>query len=349
VKLKKTSILEMEIREQPESLHRLFDSEAENVAQQVQAIKNRFHYVVIAARGSSDNAARYAQYLFGAYNRLQVSLAAPSLYSIYGTPPNLEGALVIGVSQSGQSPDIIEAVREGRRQGLPTLAITNDPGSPLAQAAEGLIQLQTGPEKAVAASKTYTSSLGALAMLSCMLGEDKDRFEELKRIPAVIAQTIQMLAPVLTRVERYRFMTHSVVIGRGFNYSTAFEIALKIKELTQVITEPYSSADFRHGPISLVSEGFPVILAAPTGKVSGDLHDLVGELEQLGSELLVISDEQNLLEKAHLPLPLPSEVPEWLSPLVAVIPGQLFAMELAQVRGLDPDNPIGLRKVTETL
>jgi glutamine---fructose-6-phosphate transaminase (isomerizing) len=345
----KTSILENEISEQPDSLQRLFEFEAENVAGLARSLRGKFHYVVIAARGSSDNAARYAQYLFGAYNRLQVSLATPSLYSIYGTPPSLEGALVIGISQSGQSPDIIEAVAEGRRQGMPTLAITNDPDSPLARASDGLIQLHTGPEKAVAATKTYTSSLGALAMLSCMLAEDEERFDELKRIPVIMAQTIPMLTPTLTRVERYRFMTHSVVIGRGFNYSTAFEVALKIKELTQVVTEPYSSADFRHGPIALVSSGFPVFLIAPSGKVSGDLHNLVAELEELNSELLVISDEQNLLEKAHLALPLPLEIPEWLSPLVAVIPGQLFGLALAQVRGLDPDHPIGLRKVTETL
>jgi glutamine---fructose-6-phosphate transaminase (isomerizing) len=271
------------------------------------------------------------------------------LFSIYRKPPNLAGALVIGISQSGQSPDIIEVLAEGKRQGRPTLAITNDPDSPLARIADGVIQLQTGPEKAVAASKTYTASLGTLAMFSCLLAEDRERTEELKQIPTFMAKTIQLLSPSLQRVERYRFMTHSVVIGRGFNYSTAFEIALKIKELTQVVTEPYSSADFRHGPIALIGSGFPVLITAPSGDVSDDLYNLVEELENLGSELLVISDEQNMLEKANLPLPLPSGIPEWLSPLVAVIPGQLFGLELAKVRGLNPDQPIGLRKITETL
>lgn len=346
--MKQTSILEQEIWEQPESLRRLLEVESGNVAGLAGSLRNKFHYVIIAARGSSDNAARYAQYLFGAHNRLQVALATPSLFSIYRRPPDMQGALVVGVSQSGQSPDIVEAVMEGRRQGRPTLAITNVPTSPLAQAAEGVILLQTGPERAIAASKTYTASLACLAMFSCLLAEDTERFEDLKRIPALMAQTLQILAPTLQRVERYRFMSHSSVIGRGFNYSTAFEIALKIKELTQVVTEPYSSADFRHGPIALVSSGFPVFVTAPSGEVSGDLHNLIVELQELGSELLVISDEQNLLEKAHLPLPLPSGIPEWLSPLVAVIPGQLFGLELAKIRGLNPDSPEGLRKVTET-
>lgn len=344
-----TSMLEQEILEQPDVIHRLLDAEGENVAGLARSLRGQFEYVTIAARGTSDNAARYAQYLFGAYNRLQVALATPSLFSIYRRPPKLEGALVIGVSQSGQSPDIVEVVAEGRVQGRPTIAITNDPASPLAKAAEHLIQLHAGAERAVAASKTYTASLAALALFSCLLAGDPERLEQLKRIPLSMGQTIQGLGPVLPRVERYRYMNYGVVIGRGFNYSTVFEIALKIKELTRIVTEPYSSADFRHGPIALVGAGFPVIVVAPSGEVSADLQSLIGELTALNSELLVISDQQPLLEQAHLALPLPSGLPEWLTPLVAVIPGQLFGMALAQARGLDPDRPVGLRKVTETL
>jgi glucosamine--fructose-6-phosphate aminotransferase (isomerizing) len=144
-------------------------------------------------------------------------------------------------------------------------------------------------------------------------------------------------------------MSHCAVIGRGYNYATAFEIALKIKELSRVIAEPYSSADFRHGPIAMVHGGFPMILVAPRGAVAGDLRALVTELTSLGAEQLVISDDGELLEGAHLGLPLPADVPEWLTPLVAVLPGQLFALSLAQVKGLDPDRPVGLSKVTETI
>jgi glucosamine--fructose-6-phosphate aminotransferase (isomerizing) len=143
-------------------------------------------------------------------------------------------------------------------------------------------------------------------------------------------------------------MTHCAVIGRGFNYSTAFEIALKIKELTRVVAEPYSSADFRHGPIAMVQDGFPVILVVPGDAVAGDMRTLVGELGRLKAELLIISDHADLLQEAHLALPLLSEVPDWLTPPVAVLPGQLFALALAEFRGLDPDKPVGLSKVTET-
>lgn len=342
-------ILQTEIHEQPQVIERLIDEEAVKIQGLAEGLRERFQYVLIAARGTSDNAARYAQYLFGAHNRLQVALATPSLFTLYHHPPRLKGALVVGISQSGQSPDIIEVVAEGRRQGQPTIALTNDPTSPLAEAAECLIELHAGPERAVAATKTYTASLAAMALLSAALAGDEERLSQLKTIPEMMRIILKEQSKWLGRVERYRYMDRSTVIGRGYNYSTAFEIALKIKELTRVITEPYSSADFRHGPIAMVWDGFPVILVAPSGSVFADIHQLVAELIDRRAELLVISDDQHLLEQAQLAMPLPPGVPEWLTPLVAVLPGQLFGMALAEAKGLNPDLPIGLTKVTETL
>jgi glutamine---fructose-6-phosphate transaminase (isomerizing) len=162
-------------------------------------------------------------------------------------------------------------------------------------------------------------------------------------------QTLTQLDVMMARVERYRYMGHCVVIGRGYNYATACEVALKIKELTRIVAEPYSSADFRHGPIAMVGNGFPVLIVAPTDTVSDDIRILVDELKQLGSELLLISEDESLLNQAHLAMPLPSGLPEWLTPLVAVLPGQLFSLALAQAKGLNPDQPKGLKKVTETL
>jgi glucosamine--fructose-6-phosphate aminotransferase (isomerizing) len=254
----------------------------------------------------------------------------------------------LGISQSGKSPDIVEVIAEGRRQGRPTIALTNAPDSSLAQVAEHHLYLHAGDEHAVAATKTYTTSLAALALLSSALSDDPSRISEIMCIPDLMQQTLEFMAPLLGRVERYRYMVHSIVIGRGYNYSTAFEIALKIKELTRVVTEPYSSADFRHGPIAMVREGFPVIVVAPSGAVHEDIRYLVEELVERGGELLVISDSQGILDYAKIAFPLPQEVPEWLSPLVAVIPGQLFGMALAQAKGLDPDQPSGITKVTET-
>lgn len=343
------SILEKEINEQPAVITRLLEQETENVRRLTADLRGRFSHVVIAARGTSDNAARYAKYLFGAHNQLQVALATPSLFTLYQQPPRMDGALVIGISQSGQSPDIVSVVAEGWRQGRPTVAITNDVASPLAQAAESVIPLHAGSELAVAATKTYTASLAAMALFSAQLAGDGALVAPLRALPESIAQTLADLAPILGRVERYRFMTHCAVIGRGFNFATVFEIALKVKELTRVVAEPYSSADFRHGPIAMVHDGFPVILVAPRGAVVDDIRTLIGDLKGLGAEQLIISDDAQLLKGAHLALPLPAGLPEWLTPLVAVLPGQLFGLTLAQVKGLDPDQPLGLSKVTETL
>ncbi len=348
-----TTILESEIESQPEIIARLLAAEGENVTRLTETFrkdgKYTFNYVLIAARGTSDNAARYAQYLFGIHNQLQVALATPSVFSMYRQPPDLSGALVIGISQSGQSPDIVSVLSEASRQGRPTLAITNFPDSPLAKAAQGHIHLNTGPEKAVAATKTYTSSLAALALFSASLSGDGGLMKDLLNLPDQMERTLQGVHPVMNRVERYRYMDHCIVIGRGYNYSTAFEIALKIKELTSTVTEQYSPADFRHGPIAMLHTGFPVILIAPRGPVFGDMQAMVAQLKQHGAELLVISEDASLLEQAELPLALPAGIPEWLSPMAAVLPGQLFGLALAQARHLNADQPEGLTKVTETL
>lgn len=343
------SILKSEILEQPVAVQELLDQESENVRKIAAAIAGKFNYVVIAARGTSDNAARYAQYLLGAHNHLQVALATPSLFSIYKTPPNLSNALVIGISQSGQSPDIVSVLTEGKKQNCPTIAITNLDESPLAQQADFIIPLHAHKELAVAATKTYTTSLTSLAMLSCALTKDRALWNELEKAPEFLQQTIYGTQSILQHAERYRYMGHCAVLGRGYNYATAFEVALKIKELTRIVAEPYSSADFRHGPIATVSQGFPLILIAPSGVISPDLIELYNYLLELKAELLVISDDQDLLNKANLPLQIPSGLPEWLTPLIAIIPGQLFALTLAIERGLNPDQPMGLKKVTETL
>ena len=344
-----SSILEQEINEQPEAIRQLLDSETELVQQLAASLRGQFNYVLIAARGTSDNAARYAQYTFGIYNQLQVALATPSLFTMYNRPPLLTGALVIGISQSGQSPDIGAVIAEGRRQGRPTIAITNDPASPLAEAAEYVIPVHAGSEQAVAATKTYTTSLAALALFSGALAGDQERINQLGRVPDFMQQALAGLAPVMERAERYRYMGHCAVIGRGYNFATAFEIALKIKELTRTVAEPYSSADFRHGPIAMVGNGFPVLVVAPTDTVANDVRALVADLKKLGSELLLISEDESLLSQAQLPLPLPGGIPEWLTPLIAVLPGQCFSLALAQAKGLNPDQPLGLKKVTETL
>jgi glucosamine--fructose-6-phosphate aminotransferase (isomerizing) len=307
-------------------------------------------WVLVAARGSSDNAARYAQYLFGVMNGLGVGLAVPSLISVYAAHPNLRRALVIGISQSGQSPDIVSVLAEARSQDGLTLALTNDPDSPLALAAELTMPILAGTESAVAATKTYTNELMALAMLSTSLSGHSERWQELEALPASVQLALdnsaasQAVAVARTFGHAGKFFT----VGRGFNYATAFEIALKIKETSYVIAEPYSPADLLHGPIAMIGQGFPGILVAPSGQTVDELSRLLELLNQRRAEVAVISDVPKILALTPYPLPLTPGVPEWLSPIVAVVPGQLFALELALSRGIDPDSPRGLSKVTRT-
>jgi glucosamine--fructose-6-phosphate aminotransferase (isomerizing) len=339
-----------EIREQPQVLAGLLERERRATQALAATIRQRdVSHVVIAARGTSDNVGRYAQYLLGAVNGMLVALATPSLFTIYDRPPRLGNALVLGISQSGKSPDIVSVLTEARRQGALTAAITNVADSDLARQGDFVIHLGAGEERAVAATKTYTAQLAAIALLSSQLSGDTRMLAALEEAPEAVAATLSAHADMARVVQRYRYMRECVVIGRGYNYATAFEVALKLKELTYTIVEPYSSADFLHGPLAMVEGGFPVIVVAPIGAPLNELRDFTRSLLERGAEILVISDDADTLALAHTPLLLPCRLPEWLSPLTAVLPGQLFAMHLSHARHHHPDRPRGLHKVTETL
>ncbi len=338
-----------EIHEQPDALRRLLDKEEATALALADLIHGRnIDHVVIAARGTSDNAGRYAQYVLGAINGLSVGLAAPSLFSIYHRPPRFGNALVLGISQSGKSPDIVSVLAEARRQGALTAALTNRPASPLADQADVVIDLQAGDEHAVAATKTYTAELAAIALISAALSGTAEQREALLAVPEAVAATLSMNEAVAAIAPRYRYMQRCVVVGRGYNYATAFETALKLKEMTYTIVEPYSSADFLHGPLAMIEQGFPVLVIAPSGVMAAEMADFVRTLQERQAEVIAISDADELLALARVPLVLPSPVPEWLSPITAIIPGQLLAMHLAHTRGNDIDSPRGIHKVTET-
>jgi glucosamine--fructose-6-phosphate aminotransferase (isomerizing) len=342
--------LHAEILEQPGRLASLIHHQQQTAREIAQAIRSHeVHYVFLAARGTSDNAGRYANYLWGAHNQLALALATPSLFTFYQRPPRLQHALVVGVSQSGQSPDIISVLEEGHRQNCLTLAITNAPDSPLAKAADFVLDIQAGPEKAVAATKTYTSQLMAIAMISAALSDSPERWNELYSVPKWAEQVLTLDREIARMSERFRYMSQCVVLGRGFNYATAFEWALKLKELTYIIAEPYSSADFQHGPIAMVERGFPILAVAPNGRVHETMKEMLTRLRrQLQAELILISDDTDTLTLAQSPIQLPPGIPEWLSPLVSIIPAQLFACHLTTVKGYDPEKPRSITKVTET-
>lgn len=343
------SKLYREIHEQPQALQRLLDAEQVTIDKLVAEIRRRdIDYVVIAARGTSDNAGRYAKYVLGAHNGLQVALATPSLFSIYKQPPRFRNALVLGISQSGKSPDIVSVLAEAQRQGALTAVITNNAASDLAHQGDFVIDLHAGREEAVAATKTYNNELAAVALLSAGLAGEEEMLRALKDIPVAVEATLAIAPSIAAVAPRYRYMERSVIIGRGYNYATAFEIALKMKELTYTIVEPYSSADFLHGPMALIEPGFPVLVVAPSGQMLPRLQDFIAQLREREAEVVVISDNDDALALARIPLELPRAVPEWLSPLTSIVPGQLFAMHLAHARDYDVDAPRGLRKVTET-
>lgn len=343
------SHLYREIHEQPQTLETLLACERPGLRALADAVKqNRVRHVVIAGRGTSDNAGRYAKYVLGAVNGLPVALAAPSLYTVYGQTPAVTDSLVLGISQSGKSPDIVSVLEDARRQGAITAAITNFPDSDLAAAADYIVELHAGEERSIAATKTYTSELVAVALLSAFLKGDDELVSQIERLPDAVAKTLEIESLVAEVAPRYRYMRDCVVIGRGFNYATAFELALKLKELTYTIAEPYSSADFMHGPLALIEYGFPAIVIAPTGLMLREMSEFVRLLDERDAEPIVISDDAETLALGRIALPLHEPVSEWLSPVTAIIPGQLLAMYLADARDYDPDHPRGLRKITET-
>lgn len=331
-------------------MRRLLDREEPAAQVLAGLIRDRgIDQVVIAARGTSDNAGRYAQYVLGAFNSLSVGLAAPSLFSIYNRPPRFGKALVLGISQSGQSPDIVSVLAEARRQDVLTAVITNRPASPLAGQGDVVIDLQAGEERAVAATKTYTAELAAIALLSAALSDSAGQRAELMSMPEAIAATLGMNESIATVAHNLRDMRRCVVVSRGYNLATAYETALKLKEMTYTIVEPYSSADFLHGPRAMIERGFPVVVIAPKGATSSELLEFVRALREQQAEVIAISDEEEILALSDTPLILPATVPEWLSPLTAAIPGQMLAMHIAHARDHDIDSPRAIRKVTETV
>jgi glucosamine--fructose-6-phosphate aminotransferase (isomerizing) len=342
--------LHSEILEQPQRLRELLASQRGAVEKAAEAIRERdSRYVFLTARGTSDNAGRYANYLLGGVNGFPVALATPSLFTFYKTPPKLTDALVIAISQSGRSPDIISVLAEARRQGCLTLALTNEPESQLAHSADLVLDLQVGAERAVAATKTYTAELMLLAMLSASLKKEEAAWSELEHVAGWADEVLELDMHIAQSVQRYRYMNQTVVLGRGYNYSTAFEWAIKLKELTYIGAEAYSSADFLHGPIAIVQGGFPVLAVAPSGAVFDSMLEMMQKLKgELKAELVVISDHPAALQLAEVALPLPQGIPEWLSPIPAIVAGQLFACHLTRIKGYDTEQPRTIRKVTET-
>jgi glutamine---fructose-6-phosphate transaminase (isomerizing) len=339
----RVSLAEQEIAQQPEVVARLLEREWPAVTRLVAEMRRRRpRYVVIAARGSSDNAARYAQHVLGRIAALPVVLATPSLHTLYDAPPRYVDALVIGISQSGASPDVVSVVADGARQGALTAAITSEPTSPLAAAAKHVIELGAGVERSVAATKTYTASLAAIAAIAAC--GDAALEEQLADLPAALDAQLALTADAAAAVEAGAGWERLTVVGRGAHYATAFEAALKIRELAGVVAEAYSPADLLHGPIATVGADQPLLAIVPEGPAEASMRELVAAARERAAHVAVIGHDPRLGD----PFLELVEVPEWLGPAVAIVPAQLFAVGLAERRGVEIDAPFGLSKITLT-
>jgi glucosamine--fructose-6-phosphate aminotransferase (isomerizing) len=342
------SLVRDEIAEQPAAVARVVaDADGAIAAAAAEITRRRPRYAVIAARGSSDNAARYAQHVLGRLCGLPVALATPSLHTVYDAPLRYTDGLVLGISQSGESPDVVAVLAAARAQGCVTIAITNDAGSPMAESATHLIPLQAGVEASVAATKTYTTSLAVVAALAAAVAGDRERRHELAQAPETLARQLERDAGLDEAAAAAAGWQRLAVIGRGANYATAFEAALKIKELAGVAAEPASPADFLHGPVAMLDPGFPVLAILPSAPAGASVRDVLAAAHGRDADITVIAGTDYAAAPGERVLAV-EPGPEWLSPITAVVPAQLLAVGAAERRGLDVDRPVGLQKVTRT-
>jgi glutamine---fructose-6-phosphate transaminase (isomerizing) len=339
-----TSLLEHELRAQGDALRRRVTDPGGEVGRAAALLRGAEH-VVVAARGTSDNVARYAQYLLGRELRLEVALATPSLFSDPAAAPRLEHAAAMAVSQSGRSPDIVGVLAAARAQGRPTLALTNDPDSPLAEQADVVVPLLAGPERSVAATKTYTASLFAIAQLAEALAPLPGRPDALQALPDLMDAIVSEQLAARERFDVLAGASLLTVLGRGLHYATAHETALKVRELAGIPAEAFSPPDLLHGPIAALGPRSAVWLTASEQRLDGDLAELWGELrERSGATVAVVRDPD---VEADVVVRLP-DAPAWAMPLLAVVPGQVAGLRLAEAQGADVDAPHGLSKVTLT-
>ncbi len=325
------------------------DHEIDPVAAAIRAADPR--WVMIAGRGTSDHAAVYAQYMIETHLGLPTGLVKPSVTTVYGATLEWRGGLVVAISQSGQSPDIVAVAEAARRAGALTVAITNDPASPLARAAEHLIRAHAGRELAVPATKTYVAELAVVAALVQAIRPNAELRDGLRALPGALRDAIGVTAewlagPGAEAVEAFASVDRALLVSRGYNLATAFEIALKLKETVGVFAEAYSTADFAHGPLVLAQKGVPTLAIRPDGPMGADVDRTLAAVEARGGRTTVIGGPESAGRRGALSLP--HLVGEPLTPLLYVVPGQLLVEATAVRRGVSPDAPDGLGKVTRT-
>jgi glucosamine--fructose-6-phosphate aminotransferase (isomerizing) len=338
-----------EIAEQPSALARTIQEEETKVRRLGELIKRReVDLIVIVARGSSDNAALFGRYLLEVTTGIPVSLSAPSVHTLYGAKMKLNHALVIGVSQSGEGEDINRVLANAKESGALTVGITNEPTSSMVSVVDETLLMHGGRERSVAATKTFTGQMMLFYMLAEALS-DKGSAPDFRSIPDHAVNALDTKKSISELVERYVFMENCVVVGRGMLYGNAYELALKLMETCYVVAERFSSADFFHGPLAVVERHFPIILFAQPGVTLVGVRSLIDRLMELNADTLVITSDGEAAVNCTRSIIMPKLIDEFLAPIPYIIPAQLFAAMLADAKGLDPDAPRSLSKVTRTL
>ncbi|MDQ3908187.1 MAG: SIS domain-containing protein [Acidobacteriota bacterium] len=339
-----------EIAEQPSALRKTIEEERGKVARLGKFLRGRgIDLVVLVARGSSDNASLFGRYLLEIKTGIPVSLSAPSVHTLYNARLDLRRALVVGVSQSGEGEDINRVLENARACGAYAVGITNESASSMTNIVDETLLTHGGRERSVAATKTFTGQMLHFYMLADALAEDEEGRIDYTSIPDWAERALELRDAVAETVERYVFMENCVVVGRGLLYANAYEMALKLMETCYVVAERFSSADFLHGPLAMVERHFPVILFAQPGVTRDATRSLVERLRELRADTLAITDDERIASDCTRALRMPEGLDELLAPIPYIIPAQLFAALLADCKGLDPDAPRSLSKVTRTL
>jgi glutamine---fructose-6-phosphate transaminase (isomerizing) len=343
------SLMLQEITEQPAALERTINAEREKIKRLGQSLRARqINLIVLVARGSSDNAALFGRYLLEITTGIPVSLSAPSVHTLYEAKLDLKNAAVIGVSQSGEGEDINFVLEKARASGACTIAITNEPDSSMVNVVDETLLMRGGKENSVAATKTFTGQMMLFYMLAAALAKDGSSIDY-ELIPELAARALEQRPAITELVQRYVFMENCVVVGRGLAYANAYEFALKLMETCYVVAERFSSADFLHGPVAMIERHFPVILFAPPGVMLPGTKDLIARLRELSADTLAITGDLDTASMCSRSIVMPREIDEFLAPIPYIIPAQMFAALLAEAKGLDPDQPRSLSKVTRTL
>lgn len=336
-----------EIAEQPAALEKTLKEEQGKYEALARILsKKDIDLIVLVARGSSDNAALFGRYLIEVNTGIPVSLAAPSVYTLYNAKLDLSRSLVVGVSQSGEGADINLVLESAKASGALTLAITNEAESSMAKLADETLLIHAGRERSVAATKTYSGQMLHFYLLTRAFGGADPGIAS---IPDLVADAHKVAPEIRELVERYVFMENCVVVGRGVNYGNSYELALKLMETCYVVAERFSTADFFHGPLAVVERRFPVIMFAPAGVTKASSLELLEKLKDLHADCLSITNDPEVAAASPRSIKLQADVDEFLTPIPFIVPAQLFSAYLSAAKGLDPDAPRSLSKVTITV